>query len=573
MTANSTLSESSVLTPLDPSKDINSDEWPDFELNNARVHLPKDRSTTTSLLVASEHYNLAVVGDVQLHSIPKDVAHTIQQQNHGRTASIEISDVRLFAYGQFEDGTVALWAGGRAGWFRIKPARAYRETYNLMIEAIKMLYFVADAYREERTARKGKKTTVLPPYSARELFEKHAQEVVGVSTAVDEAAEKIYQHVDFLFASMLAGKEGIDWMQNPLFLHLQAKCHLEHATVAERLAGPLQKAALRAALKAPQASIESGSTTSSLKRKRGRPPLSRDHEVISVASSSTAGSTVRAAQKPTLSQAPKMTSAPLTKAATYRRTRRKPSPTTETVPEELEEAELAETPILEISDSEEEHATRAGKGKSALRLKPSRGAKGKKGQGSRSGKAPVVENNDRSEDEPTSSPTAAKRTLPNPPANSRPSKRRNSKPEVDEGIDMPESPLDSEPLDDDPGTPDAVLGASATESEEPLTTADAARLNHAPDPVQEDTWRCALDGCTHKVYLASQQVSQRLIREHYALHAYDDDERVSLVRKLEAPSLPVDRLMEKVRLQARVEGFPGSRVTGSRFPEAVRQRC
>ncbi|KAK0927515.1 hypothetical protein LTR91_010194 [Friedmanniomyces endolithicus] len=560
--------ESSVLTPLDPSKDTNSDDWPDFELKDAEVYLPKGWARKTSLLTASEHHPLLIVGDVQLHSIPKALAHTIKQQRHSHTALIDIRPVKSFAYGQFEDGTIALWAGGRAGWFRFQPTRAYRETYDEMIEAIKMLYFVADAYREERKYGKGRKAVVLPPYEASEIFGKYAQEVLGIPTAVDEAATKVYEHVDFLFASMLAGKEGIDWMQNPLYLHLLEKRPLEHATVVRRVAGTLQKPDAR------HSSIESGSTSTSLKRKRGRQPPTRDHESVSVAHSSTPGSTAGVAQKPAAAKASKVSDVlqPKPLVPPCRRIRRKTSPASDSVPEEpeaAEAAETAETPIPERSDSEDAHPSRAGKSKSALRLKPSRGAKGKKSETSRGGKAPALdEDNAHSEDEPTSSPTAAKRAIPDSPAFTRPSRRRSSKPIVDEGIDMPDSPPAS-----DASSPDAVLGASATaDDHEPLATADATSVCHAPDPVQEDTWRCALDGCTHKVYLASQPLSQRLIREHYALHAYDDDERVRLVRKLEAPSLPVERLMEKVRLQARVEGVPGSLATFSRFPDAVRRR-
>lgn len=127
---------------------------------------------------------------------------------------------------------------------------------------------------------------------------------------------------------------------------------------------------------------------------------------------------------------------------------------------------------------------------------------------------------------------------------------------------MPTSPS-SEEVAGSPAS-DAVPGA--TDTELPL------RLNHERDPIQEDTWVCALDGCTHKVYAASLPESQKLIREHYALHAYDDDDRVQMVKKLQAPSLPVNHLMEKVRIQARLEGFPGSRVAGTRYPEPVRQR-
>ncbi|KAK5687393.1 hypothetical protein LTS10_001531 [Elasticomyces elasticus] len=543
MTTTNYTPESNILSPLDPSKTTDSNEWPDFELNNVRVHLPNDRAATTSLLVASEHYPVTVVGDVQLHSIPKELSHTIKQQNHGRTASIEILEVRSFAYGQFDDGTIGLWASGRAGWFRLKPARAYREVYNGMIEGIGMLYFVADAYREERRSGKGKKTTVLPPYSAGELFEKYGTEVMKASPTIGVAAEKVYQHVDFLFASMLAGKEGIDWTSNPLYLHLKAKCSEQHAAVKQRIAGPTQKPAPTKR----QPSIESASTNISLKRKRGRPPKSQDPESISVASSSTTSNT-RASRRPAGTIPAQHSKLPQQHT---RRTRQRTSEST--TPEELD---VDATPLPEISDSEEdgELAIHAGKGKSTLRLKPSRGAKGKKG-----GKTPVIEDEE-SEDEVLSSPTAAAQRVV--PQHGKGGRYKRAEPGVDEGIDMPDSPPTSEP--------EATLGAPDDDSDvDPLTAEDAARLEHDVDPVQEDTWRCALDGCTHKVYLASRPDSQRLIREHYALHAYDDDERVRLVKKLQGPGLGVERLMEKVRLQAAVEGFPASRVVGSRFPEPV----
>lgn len=110
----------------------------------------------------------------------------------------------------------------------------------------------------------------------------------------------------------------------------------------------------------------------------------------------------------------------------------------------------------------------------------------------------------------------------------------------DEGIDIPASPADDVPDN--------------------------------PDPVQENTWVCALAGCTHKVYLSHLPASQKLIREHYALHAYDDDERVRMVKRLAQPSLPIGHLMEKVRGQARMEGFPDSTVAVSRFGDGVTQR-
>ena len=64
-----------------------------------------------------------------------------------------------------------------------------------------------------------------------------------------------------------------------------------------------------------------------------------------------------------------------------------------------------------------------------------------------------------------------------------------------------------------------------------------------------------------------------MIREHYALHAYDDDERVRLVKAVAEPSLPINHLIERVRGQVRLEGMgimgPSADGVGTRFPEAL----
>lgn len=83
-----------------------------------------------------------------------------------RTEPIEIKHVRQFAYGQYEDGELAIWAAGNAGWFKIQPAESYEETYQAMLDAINVFYFVADAHRDGSR----KKTQTFP--SAEALFEK-----------------------------------------------------------------------------------------------------------------------------------------------------------------------------------------------------------------------------------------------------------------------------------------------------------------------------------------------------------------------------------------------------------------
>ncbi|KAK5119004.1 hypothetical protein LTR62_000215 [Meristemomyces frigidus] len=550
---NTATPEADVLKPLPPSLTGDSDEWPEFELTNACAYHPSssDRSQAVSLLTATEHNPLVVVGQLQLHAIPKKASHLILHPgHHGRSTTIEIGTVRMFAYGQYANESVALWAGGKSGWFALKPARAYRATYNEMTEAIKLWYWVTDAYREERRSGKGKAAKVLPPYGWIDLCDKYATELIRDPSKRREAMLHMDRHVDFLLSSMLAKKEGIDWTTNPLYLRLRQDFPGVHKLVVQRMVASVGKAA--AAGGERQQSIESTSTTSSLKRKRGKPPTRQATDSISAGSSTATTTTTTGSSRRGKKVDPTTTTSSRPAPTTSRRTRRGVSESTSSDNDEPEPSQIA-TPVAGSSESDEDPIAgagrTAGKSKSALRLKPSKAAKGK-----RSGKAPLEDSTDSDEVEPASSPTDSKRIYP-VAADPRRIKRENSTP--NESTDSPVSP--------------------PTPTSPRSTPPDPSSLSHIPDSVQEDTWLCALDGCTHKVYIASQPASQRLIREHYALHAYsDDDARVRLVQNLRAPSLPVGRLMEKVRLHARFglgSGFEGSKVGGSRFPEPVVQRC
>lgn len=75
-----------------------------------------------------------------------------------------------------------------------------------------------------------------------------------------------------------------------------------------------------------------------------------------------------------------------------------------------------------------------------------------------------------------------------------------------------------------------------------------------------DVWQCETDGCMHKVYAASEETSRLLISDHRRLHDHDDDQRVQLVRSMQAPWLPVDRLMGRVRQLAAQNGTPAPMV-------------
>ncbi|RMY31019.1 hypothetical protein D0865_15111 [Hortaea werneckii] len=581
--------EPALLTPLHPVHDANPDDWPEYDVTNACVTAP-DSDDLVPLLTATEHHPLVLTGSLQ--PLPDEYRNRYIGQGTRRSDTIQVPDVRLFAYGQYADGSVVLWAAGQAGWYTIKPARPYRSIYARMVEAVKMLYFVADMYREERKQGKGKNATPLPPYTAEELFEQYALEMWDDASRSEEARGMIEDHRDFLITSMLGGKEGMDWKKNPLYLYFKRTFPQEHDAVLYRIAGPGKKSTAAQRV-ARQQSVDSTSTSSSLKRKRGRPRKGESlagsvagdasasqtgrkkaTDVISLDSSSTttrSGSrrAAAASAKPRTQPSRGTSQTTRSSAPPTRRTRHTPdAPPTETdglpnpSPSQPSEHEIT-TPKAETSDSDDEVTARqARKGRSSLRLKPSAsgGKSAKAASKGGKGKAPAFpdlnrdpdDDEEESEDELNSSPTQKRQSeSPQPPPPSRHRKRGTTHPHHQPHDPTTDPTSSSNPTNNPPTQTAHLPPTPSTSSSSPptspppphLTTSeDPTHLNHTPDPLQENTWTCALDGCTHKIYLASEPTSQRLIRDHYKLHAYDDDERVRL---------PVGHLMERVRLVAR----------------------
>ncbi|KAK5167427.1 uncharacterized protein LTR77_007126 [Saxophila tyrrhenica] len=538
------LPESTVLRPRDPA-DIDTDQWPIFELVDASVTDPNNENAPATLLHASAQYPLTVTG--RLRPLPKHLSQLYLPQSQ-RSSPIEITDVRSFSYGAWEDGSIGLWACGKAGWFLISPSASYKSIYDSMTEAVKLLHFIADTYKSTRKIGKMPGGSSLGEYSATEMFALYASKVMRGKATADEAAEKVYEHRLFLLSSVIAGKEGIAWSKNPLYVHLRQKFPSDRARARDMLFGTgSSRASAGRDVVAParRPSMESTSTSSSLKRKRGRPP--KDSDVISIASSSVASAGGKGRVSQTKNE---VDSKPPAKAgssgpATSRQTRTRAGSQTAT---QSATPETPPPPKKEDDEDSDIDAIHPRNAKSALRLKPNVSSKGP----TRS-TLTTAKDKDQPDGRRRSSLAALHYTRHRDSATS-----RRLKSELDEGISMPTSPSSTSQADG--GGPDTLPGAS-----------DAHALNHAPDPIQQDTWICALAGCTHKVYAASTPASQALIRQHYALHACDDDERVQMVKELQAPSLPVGRLVERVRLQVKGEGFPGSRVAGTRFPEALKR--
>lgn len=141
--------ETHILHPRSPAL-LNSDDWPIFTLKNAHIFDSAETDTTLidpiSLLHAGAYRPLHITG--KLEPPPHESSHLLLKPSYHRSQPIEVSDVRQFSYGQYEDGTVEIWAAGKAGWFTIVPGRAYKDTYADMVMAVKLLYFASDKYKE-----------------------------------------------------------------------------------------------------------------------------------------------------------------------------------------------------------------------------------------------------------------------------------------------------------------------------------------------------------------------------------------------------------------------------------------
>lgn len=76
----------------------------------------------------------------------------MRDKKNYRTKPIVINDVEAYAHAQYNDGTSGFWAAGKAGWFEVKgPVKVYEETFEDMIEATNMFYFLADKYKNAVT--------------------------------------------------------------------------------------------------------------------------------------------------------------------------------------------------------------------------------------------------------------------------------------------------------------------------------------------------------------------------------------------------------------------------------------
>ncbi|KAF2762772.1 hypothetical protein EJ05DRAFT_14125 [Pseudovirgaria hyperparasitica] len=208
------IAECNVLKPKDPTLKDNND-WELYTLNNAEV-----RDATTgelrSLLMADAMQPVTVTGN--LEQVSRKQQKLLVRPEYFKSTPLKVENVMLFSYGEDPDdkddpNAIQFWAAGEAGWFKIKPGRAYKSLHLDMQECIELLWFSADIYASVKKGATGP--------SAEMVFREFVEDEDNDCSTIEQARDRFYRHRHFLMLAMINGKEGIHWGRLGLRTHLR----------------------------------------------------------------------------------------------------------------------------------------------------------------------------------------------------------------------------------------------------------------------------------------------------------------------------------------------------------------
>ncbi|KAF1996792.1 hypothetical protein P154DRAFT_579572 [Amniculicola lignicola CBS 123094] len=234
--------ELDVLTPVDPALS-NTDDYPIYPLGDATVYYAargakgnakghgnaNGNGGIANLLEAGADRMLRIEGRLE---VPEREWRGNLLKKSFKPTDVCVTDVQRFAYGVVDSGEVVIWGLGQAGWFEIRPSREYEGIYKDMVEAVGMLFFMADVYNEQPRKKGGgpRAELVFQEYAEDERFE--------CEDAVD-AAEIFRKHRAFLIASFLTRAEGVAWSNTPMIRFVKKEYPDDLAHARARIEGTL----------------------------------------------------------------------------------------------------------------------------------------------------------------------------------------------------------------------------------------------------------------------------------------------------------------------------------------------
>lgn len=130
-----------------------------------------------------------------------------------KPVDLTIRKVTQFGYGAHTTGDIMVWAMGQAGWFELRPSRSYKNIFDTMIEAIQLLYFLADVYSGARKRGKGPNVQLV--------FQEYAEDERFECGDVKTAEQIFHKHHQFLIVRFLDRAEGIGWSTTPIYQYLK----------------------------------------------------------------------------------------------------------------------------------------------------------------------------------------------------------------------------------------------------------------------------------------------------------------------------------------------------------------
>ncbi|KAJ9257856.1 hypothetical protein DTO212C5_8793 [Paecilomyces variotii] len=543
--------EENVLAARDPSIDDEND-WQEFSLTDVKVLIP-GKSRYANLLTASAENPVRVTGS--LDEVEEEQESLVLDEDY-LSKRIVIDNVTHYAYGQHDDGEVGIWVAGQAGWYSITPARGYRPVFNEMVEAIDLLYFLADRHQRRRGKRKNWNPTV------EYLCDEYVNHTHGICEDGDDSAEVFYKHHSFLISQMLNPKEGVNWAETNIFEHLCEKFPEEYERIksksetktnneeeeqdgqvetaphvhdAETLARNQAEAIFKIILDLKEAGalakrqLNLDLVASTLKDRFEIDTVEYAHDLI----------TARATALIEMMDEAKTTSFDWSRKAIYRELK--------SAVENSDVQHVAITPLRprapiedESSDSESEpednaRGRRRRVRKSVLRPKIASVSSKQVGKRTRAAAAQELEMSDDSDNPADDVQTPSKvrgHELVRDPLSTRAKRRTRSI------LSDTDSPSVDRTVKQESNQPDALSHA-----------ADESQISADPDNPEPETWVCPVQGCDKVIHKAGTKRSKEMIQDHSLGHAEDTQSKLELVlaeQRLNI-NLSVDNLISRIR--------------------------
>ncbi|KAF1815788.1 hypothetical protein P152DRAFT_479656 [Eremomyces bilateralis CBS 781.70] len=205
------IDEALLFHPKDPNI-VDENLYEEFSLSSVDIFSASHPTVLVSLFEADESSPVTVVG--KLAPLNKREQHFLQHPLPSKDRLIQARNVRRFSFGQYLDGTLAFWALGSAGHFKLRPSANYKPLFDDMEEGCRILYFLVDTYKTSESSRVPAR---VPP---QEVFARLAARYPQYAADAGEAMRKIYKHQNFLVGQMRQGRDGLHWGHTGIYQHL-----------------------------------------------------------------------------------------------------------------------------------------------------------------------------------------------------------------------------------------------------------------------------------------------------------------------------------------------------------------